>query len=317
MDARAEFEGIAATVDAASLVESIGDAKDDDESAQMRVVAAMVRAAFSCPDAVRPLYDTIARVWLASGEIEEAPSDSPQAPLEASFWEGLWSAVDHGGKEPYTPATATARIAVVSSATHPDFLALAERGAKRRFGSSEALGPVPDTRPRVWTACPPDSIGHLLSQMSADGAFDPDVGKRRELRALPPTLLHLHALVDRLDGAWHAVAGYDATDSHLIAMAAFQLAQTGHLFSASALALFATLAQFIIPKSFHLLIHLIAEGWRHGRETPSLLGIDWPSQWDQPVGAVRERYGITMYTSIFSKQLFDSLPRYATKPEGV
>ena len=126
---------MAATVEAAPLVASIRDAKDakdTDESAQMRVVAAMVWAAFSRPDAIRPLYDSIARLWFASGEIDEHPSDLPQAPLQASFWEGFWPVVEYGRKKMYTPATATAGIATVSSATHPDFLALAEGGAERR-----------------------------------------------------------------------------------------------------------------------------------------------------------------------------------------
>ena len=300
---------MAATVDAVSLVASISDAKEGDESAQMRVVAAMVWAAFSCPAAIRPLYDSIARLWLASGEIDEHPSDLPQAPLEASFWEGFWPVVEYGRKKMYTPATATAGIATVSSATHPDFLALAEHGAERRFGSNDVGSRMPDIDPEVLTSCPPDSLGNELSTMIANGGYDLDIGENRELRTLPPTLHRLHAHVDRLDGAWRAVAGYDSTDSHLIAMAGFQLAQTGHLFSASALAIFSALAHFVIPKSFHLLAHLIAEGWRHGRETPPLLGLDWQSQWDKPLGAVRERFGIPVYKSIFNKNLFYTLPR--------
>ena len=200
VESRVEFERMAATVEAASLAASISDAKAGDESAQMRVVAAMVWAAFSCPDAIRPLYDTIARLWLASGEFAEPPSDLPQAPLQASFWEGFWSAVEYGRKKMYTPATATAGIATVSSATHPDFLALAEHGAERRFSSNDVGSRMPDIDPEVLTWCPPDSLGNALSEMIADGSYDLDIGRKRELRALPPTLHRLHAHVDRLDG---------------------------------------------------------------------------------------------------------------------
>ncbi len=125
--------------------------------------------------------------------------------------------------------------------------------------------------------------------MVADGVYDVEMGTIRELRELPPHLQRVHAQADALEGVWRTVAGYDTTDSHLLAFSAFQLAQCGHLFAASALALFASLAQFVVPNSLPVLLLLISEGWRHGKETPSLLPITWRPHWGEPIEPIRAR----------------------------
>ena len=316
VDTQLAFQGLVASVCPNSLAATAAEAKEGVESAQMQVVAAMVRTAFSCPDGITPLYDTLAALWLASGDVPEQSGDCPCAPLDGSFWDEFWRAVEQGAREPYTPATATARIATVSRATDPEFLTLAERLAEARFGPvaglGETLDPVLD--PSAWMSCPEGSLGAAMRVLVEGNKYDPDIGSKRELRALPPTMRRLHTHADCLDGVWHAVAGYDSTDSHLIAFAAFQMAQIGHLFSAAALALFAALAHFVIPNSFHILIHLIVEGWRHGRQAPPLVKIAWQHHWDQPVAAIRHRFEIPVYKSVFSKNLFRSLPGFVTAP---
>ena len=37
-----------------------------------------------------------------------------------------------------------------------------------------------------------------------------------------------------------------------------------------------------------LLLDVIASAWAHGRESPPLLGVDWPAVWDLPVGTGAE-----------------------------
>ena len=312
MNAQQQFEEMVVESARWSLVETITAARGGDESAQAKVVAATARAAFSCPAVVRPLYDTITDVWLGPADLSEVQTNVPGAPLPAEFWEGFWSAVDQARVTRYTPASATARIAKVSCATHADFLALAERDAQRRFLSKPALdeSATDGIDPDAWSRCAIDTLGHELHHMVAAGQYDPDIGAKRELRALPPTLRRLHTHVDSLDGAWRLVAGYDIADSHLIAFAAFNLAQCGHLFSASALSVFAAIAHFVLPYSFDILMYLIAEGWRHGRRSPSMLDIDWNAHWDAPVAAVRDCYSIPVYDSVFGKNLFRTLPNY-------
>ena len=101
-----------------------------------------------------------------------------------------------------------------------------------------------------------------------------------------------------------AVAGYDAVESRLIACAGFAPAQCGHLFSAGAIAALSRVVYFVVPSSFPILMLLIAQGWRHGREAPDMLAIDWRSHWADPVEAIREGDGIKVYRSVFSKDLY-------------
>ena len=312
MSAELEFEELALEGPNWPLADVIKAARSGDDSAQARVVAAMAWAAFSCPDGVRTLYDAITEIWIGSGDVSAVQSDFQGAPLPREFWDGFWSAVDQARATRYTPASATARIAKVNSATHPEFLALAERVARRRFHGSPALEEAATVGfdPAIWSRCATGSLGHELHHMIGAGQYDLDIGGKRELRTLPPTLSRLHAHVDVRDGAWRLVAGYDTVDSHLIAFAAFSLAQCGHLFSASALSLFAAISHFVLPYSFDILMYLVAEGWRHGRRSPALLDIDWNAHWDAPVAAVRECCSIPAYDSVFGKNLFRTLPNY-------
>ena len=71
------------------------------------------------------------------------------------------------------------------------------------------------------------------------------------------------------------------------------------------LASFASISCFLAPTGFYILLYLIAEGWRHGQETPDFLGIDSSSEWDNPLETIRERHGIRACRSIFSRNLFE------------
>jgi len=312
MSANQHFENLVIEGPNWPLADTIKAAQAGDEPAQEKVVAAIVWAAFSAPDGVYPLYDAITEVWIGAGEVPADQSGLPSAPLPAEFWEAFWSAVDQARVTRYTPASATARVADLSCATHPDFLALAERVAQHHVDASSAPWEALPVKidPALWSRCAAGTLGHELHQMIDADQYDLEIGTKRELRTLPPTLSRLTTHVDSLDGAWRLVAGYDVIDSHLIAFAAFCLAQCGHLFSASALALFAAIAHFVLPHSFHILMYLIAEGWRHGQQSPALLSIDWDAHWDQPVAALRERHSIPVYDSVFGKNLFRTLPRY-------
>ncbi|MCZ0943923.1 MAG: hypothetical protein OXJ53_12765 [Gammaproteobacteria bacterium] len=312
MSAKQHFEELVIEGPAWSLADTIKAAQAGDEPAQGKVVSAMVWAAFSAPDGVRPLYDAITEVWLGAGDVPADQASLPSAPLPAEFWDAFWSAVDQARATRYTPASATARVADLSCATHPDFLELAERVAQRHVPAGSAFREAATVKidPAFWSRCAAGTLGHELHQMIDAGQYDLEIGSKRELRTLPPTLNRLTTHVDSLDGAWRLVAGYDVVDSHLIAFAAFCLAQCGHLFSASALAVFAAIAHFVLPHSFHILMYLIAEGWRHGQQSPTLLDIDWDAHWSQPVAALRERYSVPVYGSVFGKNLFRTLPRY-------
>lgn len=124
------------------------------------------------------------------------------------------------------------------------------------------------------------------------------------LRDLPPPLDYLNARILQVHDLWHLVGGYHTTGLHEIAISAFQLAQFGHAYSASVLAV--TLASASVePVRYGVLSGVIAAAWGHGRITPPLLGVDWPAVWAEPIGTVRERLGVTAFESPWPADLFE------------
>lgn len=304
----AEFQDMVTGFDSASLAEVAALAKSGDEDGEVRLAAAMVWAAFCCPAGVRPLYNSIVAAWRGPGEVENAQPGLPTATPDDAFWDQFWAGVEHGREATYTPASATARIAAMARGTGPEFLVLAERCTNAHRLPDAGTD---DVDPDVWAGCPEGTLGRVLLDMVEAGTYELDSFDRRELRTLPPRLHRLCTHADRLDGVRRAVLGYDSIDAHLIANCAFTLAQTVHLFSAGALGFFAALTQFVVPGGLPILMRLIAEGWQHGQRAPSLVGVDWQPCWALPIDEVRRRLAVPTYQSVFRKDLFHTLPRYA------
>jgi ubiquinone biosynthesis protein Coq4 len=61
------------------------------------------------------------------------------------------------------------------------------------------------------------------------------------------------------------------------------------------------------PESATLLLDIILGGWRHGRESPPILGVDWPAIWDQPLETIRSRLGLKAFESSWPADLFEQL----------
>ena len=306
---------LVASIDGTGLAGAAERARDGEDGGEAWTVAAMIWAAFRCPGGLQPVYHALGSAW-AGEPLAEHADDAPdlaQAPLPDALWDALWSAVEDARRVAYTPASATRRVADIARHTHPAFLAIAER-IERHHGQLE--GGSNDVAPEGWAACPPGSLGQVLTEMVLANTYDPAVGDLREQRVLPPNVGRVNGHLDRFDGVWRTVAGYDSIDSHLIAFAAFSISQAGHLFSAGALAMFAAIAHLVIPNSLGILMHLIAEGWQHGRSVPSLLGVDWEPLWAEPPQLVRARLAVPAYRSAYSRNLFHVLPRYAERAEG-
>ena len=310
MDANLQFQRAACRVGREALIESVKAARQGDSGGQMRVAAAMAWVAFSCPGAIEPVYDTIAAVWLGSGETRAAAPELPEATLEASFWAAFWSVVDDA-EQGYDAASITARVAALGGAVHPSFEAIAEQCARCHLSAAAALtNPVPGrTDLAALGACAEQTLGGTLYRMIVDQGYDLEVLDREAiaLGALPQSLRYLNTRILQMHDVWHLVAGYETTASHEIAISAFQLAQFGHNYSAMFLATVATISHRLRPDGFGILMQLIAEAWRHGREAPALMNIHWESEWNKPVEEIRGLHGIPVYRSVFPADLFESL----------
>ena len=309
MDAKQHSQQSATWVDTATLRDSLNAAKDGDADAQRRVAGAMVWAAFSCPEAIEPTYDVIAAAWLGLGEFPVIPAGLPQAPLEASFWDAFFSAVDDAEKG-YDAASITARVAALGGAVHPSFRQISEDCARRHPGAGAALtNPVPGrTDLDELGACRDSSLGQTLYRMIVEQGYDLEVLDREAiaLSALPRSLRYLNTRILQMHDVWHLVAGYQTTASHEIAISAFQLAQFGHNYSAMFLATITTISCTLQRAGFGILMQLVAEGWRHGRQTPSMMDIHWEAEWNRPIEEIREAHGIPVYQSVLPAKLFES-----------
>ena len=297
----------AAWVDAKALRDAVHAAKEGEAAGQQRVAAAMVWAAFSCPHAIEPLYDVLSAAWLGA-EVPEIPSGMPQAPLEASFWAAFFAVVDDA-EQGYDAASITARVAALGGAVHPSFRELAEDCARRHPGAAAALtDPVPGrTDLDELGSCGDQTLGKTLYRMIVDQGYDLEVLDREAiaLGALPRSLRYLNTRILQMHDVWHLVAGYQTTATHEIAISAFQLAQFGHNYPAMFLATITAITcssrrmQDAGQRAgFGVLMQLIAEGWRHGREAPAFMDIRWESEWDRSIEAIRESHGIPIYRSI-------------------
>lgn len=310
METKERIKQLTARTSSHALRDAVRAAKQGDADGQQRVAAAMAWVAFSCPGAIEPIYDVISSAWLETGSFPEVLSELPQAPLEAGFWAAFFSVVDDAEKG-YDAASITARVAALGGAVHPSFEQISEDCARCHPGAAAALtNPVPGrTDLDELGTCAEKTLGNTLHRMVVDQGYDLEVLDREAiaLSALPRSLRYLNTRILQMHDVWHLVAGYQTTASHEIAISAFQLAQFGHNYSAMFLASISTISCTLQPAGFALLMQLIAEGWRHGRETPPMMDIHWETEWNNSVEAIREFHGIPVYQSALPANLFESM----------
>ena len=310
MDTKERIKQLACKTDRRALQDAVQAAKAGEADGQQRLAAAMVWVAFSCPDAIEPIYDVIASAWLGSGLFPQIPSESPEAPLESTFWDAFFSVVDDA-EQGYDAASITARVAALGGAVHPSFQQISEDCARRHPGAAAALtNPVPGrTDLDELGTCADQTLGKTLYRMIVDEGYDLEVLDREAiaLSALPRSLRYLNTRILQMHDVWHLIAGYETSASHEIAISAFQLAQFGHNYSAMFLASITTISCTLQPAGFGILMQLISEAWRHGRETPPMMDIQWEAEWNNTIEAIREAYGIPIYQSAFPADLFESM----------
>lgn len=302
-----------------SAAEGVGDAralsarlKAGGSVADAQALAALwLHAAACAPERTAEIYDASAAGWLGRPVAAEAipAGDAQPAPIPEHFWPAFWALVD---AEPGTldAGGVTARTAALGGLLSPELKVRAPAAALAFPGCAEAAAQGFPERftLEALARCPKGSLGGDFHSLIVDNGFDLEVLDRDALGLadLPAPLGYLNARILQCHDLWHLVGGYRTTGLHEVAISAFQLGQFGHHYSAM------FLAMVLAKSALHglgapMMMDVIASAWTHGRESPPLLGVDWPSVWDLPVEQVRERLGIAAYASPWPADLFEQL----------
>lgn len=278
---------------------------------RLLLAAAFAHAAFAAPDRIAATYDQAARGWL--GALDAAairPHDVLPVPLPDGFLDAFWQLVSDAGQNRMDAIEITTRSAglggwfgsehqqrvCAANLAYPGVAQAARQGIPPRF-TVEALA-----------ACDPGTVGNDFYRLIADNGFDLEVLDRDALglSALPHPLDYLNTRVLQCHDLWHITAGYHTTALHEIAISGFQMGQFGHAYSAMFLAVVTTAAAASpVPGGFGLLLDVVLGGWKHGRETPPMLGIGWEDAWNSPVDVVRARFGIAPFQSPWPADLIE------------
>ena len=278
---------------------------------RLALAAALTHAAFAAPERLVETYDAAAAGWRGA-EVQgpaTAFADLPPAPISDALWAEVIAILD-ASTAPISPGDVTTRTAALGAfldeSLRPRFAAAA--AAYPGVSEAAADGSPPRFTLAALAACPNGSLGRTFHDLIVDNDFDLEVLDRDALglAGLPAPLDYLNARILQCHDLWHIVAGYETTALHEVAISAFQAAQFGHGYSAIFLAVIAarTSAE---PDLFHLIMEVTLAAWRHGRETPAMIAVDWPAVWTGTVEEVRARLGVSAFASPYPADLFEQL----------
>ena len=290
-----------------AIPETIAAARAGDQQACEKLCASLCWVAFSSPHAITNVYDDVVSSWLETTiqpivhHEKKANLDSyPSVPVPDAFFEAFWAMIDDADKS-YDATSITLRSAALATYLDPGFSPLAELAASTHPGCTDADKRTP---PALYTIemlseSPVNSLKNDLYRMWVDNNFDPEVLDRDAigLNKLSPHLRYLNTRILQMHDVWHLVAGYQTSALHEIAISAFQLAQFGHNYSSHFLAVILMMIQTRSPEGFPLIFQSIAEAWKHGRETPPMMDIEWQDIWNKSLNSIRSEYAIRPFAS--------------------
>jgi len=282
--------------------------------ADLKALAALwLHAAAAAPERVVGVYDAAAEGWLGApvgGAAIRFGDAGPPEIIPQRFWDGFWDLLQEHERNlgAVNLTTRTAALAGLISANIPG------RAAKAAMAWPGVPAAAAQGIPRkfsldVLAKCPDGSLGRAFHDLIVDNGFDLEVLDRDALGLdkLPPTLAYLNARILQCHDLWHIVGGYSQTALHEVAISAFQLGQFGHHYSSMFLGMVLARVAFERPEGGPLMLDTILSAWAHGRRTPPLLGVNWPSVWDRPLAEVRAGLGVSPYVSPYPADLFEKL----------
>lgn len=316
-----EFEArVVGFTSTATEIEALGArARSGDMDAAMSTAAAIAHVACVTPGAGMAIMDSLVTGWFgAAAAMAETPPYQAAMLTRlgeaerpgADFWESFWQFVgNEGGMR--SGEEVTADVAGLGANLPASFTALSEAAAVAHPGAAHAeMRPMP---PRLTLETlkqqPEGSLGNDIYRLIVDNSFNLEVLDREAigLAHMPPALRYLNTRILQMHDVWHLVGGYRTTVLQEVGISSFQLAQFGHTYSAMLIATAAAKGYFTSPEAFALIMQIIAEGWQHGRITPSFMAIDWEKEWHRSIAEIRAHYGIEPFASIYPADLVEQL----------
>jgi len=279
--------------------------------ARFDVAALALHVAIVAPEPLVDVYDGLCEGWLGAAPDgpDVARTGAPGAVPEA-LWSGLRELVfdPDAGRD---PADITVRTAALTDVLTPEFHARVAAMALHYPGVAEAAAAgVPDRFTLGDLAvCPSDSLGGAMHSFVVDNGFDLEVLDRDALGLvdLPYPLDYLNVRILQCHDIWHLVADHKTSGLHEVSVSGFQMAQFGHQYSSMFLGMVLAKVAFTTPDAEAFTVDTILTGYRHGRETPPLLGVEWESVWDRPIPEIRERLGVSPYDSPYPAWILEEL----------
>jgi ubiquinone biosynthesis protein Coq4 len=278
----------------------------------MAAAALMAHAAFVEPERQIAIFDAIAEAWL-----DVSGADARRALLQErlefqstrvraagawqtpnAIWDAFWAiADDRGDRQTAGPSALdiTMRVVNIGTLYDQELLQRCERAVLMHRDIDALLG-EPEVRMTTndLKHRPKESLGtDLLDMLTAKG-YDLEVIDADTVLLPPefPAQNRTNRRILQLHDVWHLFADYGFTAQGEVAISAFQLAQFGQNYSTRFLAVSTTslcLSRLVDPDRF---ITLIAEGWRHGRNSPPLMFVPWHRLLDKPIPQLRRELGV-------------------------
>ena len=273
--------------------------------------AMLAQPAFLAPECLPSFYDAATEGW----EGKPVEADPIRAEdfglLEApdSLWETYLSIVSDAVAGKLDALSITQRTAEMTGLTGREFSARLIAAVGAYPGVQDASKkPLPGLITMEQLASePPGSLAREFHDLILDNKFDLEVLDRDDLglSALPAPLAFLNTRILQSHDLWHIIAGYETTALHEVAISAFQLAQFGHSYSAQFLPIPFGAAALGPRKGFRIVADTVFSAWRHGRETPPLMLIDWEEEWGRPAADLRDAFDIEPYDSPYRPDLIE------------
>jgi ubiquinone biosynthesis protein Coq4 len=280
------------------------------------MAAGMMNVAAVAPERLTYFYESAAAGWLGRPPIAAPVRRRSPAPLQFApdFWKIFWNLmeapIDERRRQGFTaqlaylagklPTGLNARVAA-AALEFPGVAEAAAQGAPPHFD----LGRL--------ARCKPGSLGgEFFTQILSNRAELEILGRDDlGLDLLPPPLDYVNARILQCHGLWRIVAGYGVTTLDEIGLAAFQMGQFGHQYSAMFTAVVMATAAFHRETYVGFVLDTIFRGWDHGRQSPPLLAVDWEALLDLPVAEAQAQLGVPARSPDF-----DPLAQTVARPDA-